>query len=188
MPELDTVETTTQTAVETAAAAPQTTQPETGPVSRAEFDALQKALKEANKEAAARRKQLEAFEAEKKARAEAEMTEAEKLKHANEELAAKVRAHEQAEMRRAAAAKAGLPETLASRLQGETPEALEADAKALLETLPKPTKPSPGILPTNPANASQAETREQRNMKLYGNSGGFVQDVFNKVGGVTFKE
>jgi hypothetical protein len=44
------------------------------------------------------------------------------------------------------ASKLGLPASLASRLQGATPEEMEADAKALLDALPKPT--APNINPT----------------------------------------
>ena len=58
----------------------QQAQTETASVSRAEFEAIQKALKAANKEAAERRKQLDAYEAEKKTAEEAQLSEAEKLK------------------------------------------------------------------------------------------------------------
>jgi hypothetical protein len=45
-------------------------------------------------------------------------------------------------MRRDAAAKHGLPATLADRLKGETAEELDADAKAVLAALPKPAAPN----------------------------------------------
>lgn len=83
------------------------------------------------------------------------MTETEKATKRAAELEAKLKAYERTEAQRKVAEKVGLPAALATRLQGETPEELEADAKALLETLPKPTKPAPGINATNPGNAIQ---------------------------------
>lgn len=62
-----------------------------------------------------------------------------------ERIAAMERQRTQAEI----ASKLGLPTALAARLQGSTPEEMEADAKALLEALPKPTapniNPTPGV-------------------------------------------
>ena len=165
---------------------PANTAAETVAVSKAEFDKLQAALKEANKEAAARRKRLEELEAQEAQRKEAEMTETEKANKRAGELEAKLKAYERAEMQRAAADKVKLPAALATRLQGNTPEELEADAKALLETLPKPEKPAPGINPTNPAgsNASVTETREQKKARLAGRP----LDVFGSGGGVNWGE
>ena len=139
------------TEIETPEAASKVTETET--ISKAEFDKVAAALKEANKEAASRRKRLEELEAEEAKRAEAAMTETEKATKRAQELEAKLKAYERTEAQRTVAEKVGLPAALATRLQGETPEELEADAKALLETLPKPTKPAPGINATNPANA-----------------------------------
>jgi hypothetical protein len=50
-------------------------------------------------------------------------------------------------LRRDAGAKYKLPAALAERLRGETPEELEADAKALAATLPKPGAPNTNDLP-----------------------------------------
>lgn len=162
MPETDLVETTTTAAaeMETAQQAGKAT-PETGAVSRAEFEAVQKALKEANKEAAARRKALEAYEADKKAREEAEMTDLQKAQKRLAELEGALKATELKDRKRAIADKVGLPAVLASRLQGETEEELEVDAKALLETLPKPAKASPGVV-TNPGSGATAETTDEQ--------------------------
>lgn len=70
------------------------------------------------------------------------------------------------------AAKVGLPSVLATRLQGNTPEELEADAKALLETLPKAEskQKSPGLHPTNPGGTDKDPnlTAQQLIQKLYG--------------------
>ena len=95
------------------------------------------------------------------------MTEAEKATKRAQELEAKLHAYELSELQRAAAEKAGLPAQLAKRLQGSTAEELEADAKALAETLPKPTKLTAN--PTNPgANGQQKETDAQKKSRLYG--------------------
>jgi hypothetical protein len=49
---------------------------------------------------------------------------------------------EAAALRREVAAKVNLPAALVDRLQGETADELEADAKALLAALPKPAAPN----------------------------------------------
>ncbi len=54
------------------------------------------------------------------------------------ELRATIAAHEAEKARNEAAEEAGLPASFASRLRGETPEELIADAKAFAEALPKP--------------------------------------------------
>ena len=152
-------------------------------VSKAEFDKMQAALKEANKEAAARRKRLEELESAEAKRKEAEMTETEKAQKRAQELEAKLKAYELAEMQRAAAEKAGLPANLAKRLQGSTAEELEADAKALADTLPKPTKTTANV--TNPgANGQQGETREQKRARLEGKP----IDPFGSGGGIFWGE
>ena len=151
----------TQTTTETEVAQqPKVSETETVTLSKTEYEKQMAALKEANKEAAARRKRLEELEAQEAKRKEAEMTEAEKATKRAQELEAKLHAYELSELQRAAAEKAGLPAQLAKRLQGSTAEELEADAKALAETLPKPTKTANV---TNPgANGSTQPTFEQR--------------------------
>ena len=64
---------------------------------------------------------------------------------ANAELEAernRAKALELAALKRDTAAKLGVPAGLAARLQGETLEDIENDARALLESLPKPTAPN----------------------------------------------
>lgn len=69
-------------------------------------------------------------------------------------------------LRREAAAKVGIPARLADRLQGETAEELEADAKAILADLPKPaapninSQPGPGGAP-RPGTPTDAEIVEK---------------------------
>lgn len=85
-------------------------------------------------------------------------------------------------LQRKVAKEVGLPESLASRLIGEDEKALTADAKTLLETLPKPPEPQPapraqpGIAPANPgANATQGETLAQQRARIHGSP----QDAFD---------
>jgi len=153
---------TTNTATDVVVETPEKTTTETVAVSKAEFDKMQAALKEANRESAQRRKRLEELEAQEASRKEAAMTETEKATKRAAELEAKLKAYERTDAQRKVAEKVGLPAALATRLQGETPEELESDAKALLETLPKPTKPAPGINATNPANATNEKTFEEK--------------------------
>lgn len=152
----------------------------------AELENTRAALKKANAEAAKYRKAVEAAEADKKAREEAEMTELQKAQKRLAELETAYAAKELAERKRVIAEKNGLPPALAVRLQGTSDEELEQDAKALLESIPKPAdkqKPS-GINPTNPSNASADETREQKKARLAGRP----IDVFGKGGGIMWGE
>ena len=160
-------------------------------LSKAEFDKMAAALKEANKEAAARRKRLEQLEAEEAKRKEAELTETEKATKRAQELEAKLKAYERAEAQRRVAEKTGLPHALATRLMGETDEDMEADAKALLESLPKPEKPTPGIQPTNPPTGTKAKTEAERKAEIFGapvTSPFDPEFVRQKGGGVVFSE
>ena len=85
--------------------------------------------------------------------------EAEKAqREATEQRAA---ALELAAMRREVADRLGVPAALVSRLQGDTPETLEADAKALMAALPKPGAPNinstGGALPPSTVFANEQE-------------------------------
>lgn len=151
---------------DTAPAAPTS---ETPDALKAELEQARAALKLANREAADRRKKLEAYEAAEKQKADAEMTEAQKLKAQLEETASELKAMKSNELKRKAAAKYSLPDALALRLQGNTEEELDADAKALAETLPKPAPKQPGPQPANPGAAGKAEeTIEQKKARLFG--------------------
>ena len=149
--EVQTVETTTAATTETVER-PQATTPDE---IKAELARVQAALKDANNEAASRRKKLEAYEAAETKRKEAEMTDLQKAQAKLAEYEAKTKAYEFEKLQAAAAAKAGLPAAYADRLRGETPEELEADAKLLLEAMPKAAaKSTPAIPATNPGGAT----------------------------------
>jgi hypothetical protein len=110
--------------------------------------------------------ELEDAEAKRKG---AELTELERAKAAQKAAEEKAKKLELKELQRQAGEKFKLPAALVSRLQGETLEDLETDAKALAETLPKPTAPS--VPPTNPGgNAGTGPTDAQRRASLYGGS------------------
>jgi hypothetical protein len=133
---------------------------------KAELARVQAALKEANSEAAGRRKKLEAFEAAEAKRKESEMSELQKAQAKLAEYETRIKAHDREKVQAEIAAKTGLPAAFASRLKGETPEELEADAKSLLEALPKPAgKQTPTLNPTNPAGASGGLTQEQKDVQ-----------------------
>jgi hypothetical protein len=89
-------------------------------------------------------------------------------------------------IRQTVAARVGIPPALAGRLIGNTAEEIEADAKALLETLPKPSKPQPGPV-TNPGNgAGSGETLAQQRARIHGQGPGAWDPAFlrSKGGGV----
>ncbi len=159
----------------------------------AELESIRAALKKANAEAAKYRKQAEQFEADKKAKEEAEMTALEKVQREAAELKAALKARELSDKKRTIAERVGLPPALASRLQGEADEEIEQDAKALLESLPKPQSPNPKapqINPTNPSNPAQGETVEQMRVRLRGAQSDPFDPNFMKQhgGGVFFTE
>jgi NAD-specific glutamate dehydrogenase len=143
----------------------------------AELERTRIALKAANKEAAERRKRLEELEAAETKRKDSEMSELDKLKKALAEKDAMLTGLQRAQAQRQAAEKTGLPAVFADRLKGETPEEMEADAKAILAALPKPAPPQVGA--TNPgSNATgSGETIAQQRARIYGSGG----DAFNPV-------
>jgi len=149
-------------------------QPTTGQaptvIDPAEHAKVLAALKEANREAAERRKKLDAFEKAEAERKQAEMTESEraaaKIKEYENELAQLKRR----ELLRKVADEAGLPSALAERLQGNTEEELKADAAKLLELVPKPDPKKPNLSPTNPGNAEKSETLAEKRERLMGST------------------
>ncbi len=115
-------------------------------------------------EAARHFKKLQTFEQAEQAKKDAELSELDKEKKARVALEAENKKIKLDLLKQSTASKLGLPEVLALRLQGETPEEIEADAKQLLETLPK--KPNPASA-TNPGGDRQvAETDAERRRRL----------------------
>lgn len=120
--------------------------------------ALIEKLRNQVKELSPKAKQAEQLAAAQKAKEESEMSELQKLNKRLADTESELRQTKRASTAAQIAARLGLPEALANRLQGETPEEMEADAKAILEALPKPTKPNPGVVPNPGAGAAPVNT------------------------------
>lgn len=145
--------------------------------------------KKLRREAQSLRKRLLDFEEAEQKRQEKELSEAELLKKRLAEKDALLKDLTKKELQREVATKVGLPLNLASRLQGETADELEADAQALLGILPKSQPQTSKVNPTNPGqNASgNGETDAQRMSKLYGESTNIFDPVtISKLGGGVF--
>lgn len=109
-------------------------------------------------------KELAALKDAEQKRKEAELSELERANKRIAELEAKTLAAERRELQNSVAAKVGLPAAFASRIQGETEDDMEADAKALLAAMPAAVPPKGN--PTNPGQPQTGETREERRKRL----------------------
>ena len=156
---------------------------------QAELERTRKALADANKEAAARRKKLEAFEAQEAKRKQAEMTELEKAEARLNELEKRAEQAEagrkQALVRAAVIAQATAqgfrdPEDALRYLDTSEVEITEdgkvGDVSALLKELGKQKpyllQPQGSVGATNPGRGqAQGETPEQRRSRLFGGGG-----------------
>ncbi len=157
----------------------------------AEFAKVQAALKEANREAAERRKKLDAYEKAEAERKQAEMTEVERANAKMKEYETKLATLERDALVRRVADETGLPAALASRLQGATEEELKADAAKLLELVPAaPNKPKLKTDPSNPGNAQKAETLAEMRARLIPGRVNIWDPAYNKSrgGGLVQKE
>lgn len=125
----------------TPAAAVNTETPTAHMIPKTRFDEVNKELRQLKAQFDKAAKDREAAEA----AALAEQGKYKELYDAEKQRAEKAMAEMQTlqlqALRRDVAAKVGLPPQLATRLMGETAEDIEADAKALLESLPRPTAP-----------------------------------------------
>lgn len=158
-------ETVTAEATETVVtSAPQTAPGKTLDELKAENERIQAALKEANQEAAKRRKQLDAFEKAEAERKAAELSEMDRLKQALAQAQAQVDAATRTELQRSVADELGLPAVFATRIQGGDREAMLADGKIILAALPKQSTATGQ--PTNPGAATKGETDAERRKRL----------------------
>jgi len=179
-----------ETQVEPTQPAPPAETVEGEPFEEARAMALIAKLREEIKELKPKAKKVDELTAAEQKRKEAEMTELERLQNELKTTKADLKKAQVVEMRRAAAAKVGLPLAFADRLMGETPEDLEADAKKLLEALPKAPK-TPPVAPTNPGgNASTGETIAQQRARIYGQGVDVMSPEYaaSHGGGVVMKE
>lgn len=99
---------------------------------------LQKALKQANKEAEQRRLKLKEIE-------DRDKSESEKLTERTRELESNLTTAQATALRYEIALDKGIPKSIATRLQGSTREEMEADADELLKTLGDASKKSPSF-------------------------------------------
>ena len=129
----------------------------------ATINKLRETEKQARKDAA----ELASLKAEAQKRAEAEMTEVEKLKSQLAEQEKTTRAT----MAENAALAAGLPKEWADRLKGSTKVELETDAAEFAKLLPAQKPGAPKLGATNPQNPQQPETSEQMKQRLFGSQG-----------------
>lgn len=144
------------------------------PKVEASLEELQKRLANKQEEAERLHKKVEKFEKEEAERLKAQMSELEKAQAERDEAKRLLGELQIEKQKRAIAEKIGLPLSFADRLKGATPEEMEADAKQLLEAMPKPKVQPIGT--TAPAEGQAAgETLEQRRARIRG--GGV--DIFN---------
>lgn len=124
-------------------------------------------LRNKEDEAARLHKKLDKFEAEEEERKRAAMSETDKIKADLLAAQTKARELETKQAQRDIAEKVGLPSAFADRIKGETPEAMEADAKALLDAMPKGTR-KPVVHSSTPDGAAPGSTDEDRRKFLFG--------------------
>lgn len=126
------------------------------------------ALRDIEKKAKQDAKELARLKDAEQKRADAELSEIDRLK----KHAAEIEAHNaklQADiLRRDVVAKTGLPAVFADRLKGTTEEEMTADAQEILKVLPQ--KSAPSLPATNPSNGQGAETEAQKRERLFGRS------------------
>jgi len=118
---------------------------------------FEKDLKKANEK-------LQKFEHLEQERKKAELSEIDRLKLEKQEAEQKLADLTRKEQRREIAEKVKLPFALADRIKGETPEEMEADAKQLFESLPKPVTPKTGV--TNPGAQAKEPAVERLNSDI----------------------
>jgi hypothetical protein len=107
-----------------------------------------KNLRKYEKEAAKLQKEIESFKQKEDERKKAELSEIDRLKLEKQEAEQKLAYFAREKLQREIADKLKLPFGLADRIKGETPEEMEADAKQLFDSLPKPVVTKTGV--TNP--------------------------------------
>ena len=113
-------------------------------------------------------KRAEELEAEAKKRADAELSETERLKKEYEEIKAEYTKTKADLWRSEAATAAGIPK-MADRLKGETKDEMLADAQELAKSLPQ-LKVAPKLQPTNPGNTQTVSSEAQLRQLLSGNA------------------
>ncbi len=109
-------------------------------------------------------KRLAELEAKEKERAEAELSETQKLTKQLADAQAVNDRLAREQMQNKVAAKVGLPVVFANRIQGNTEEEMETDAKVLLAAMPAAVAPK--LNTTNPGQPQTGETDADRRVRL----------------------
>lgn len=133
---------------------------ETAEELKARLADVEKQLVNKRDEAARLHTKVEKFETEK-------LSETERLQKERDDALKTANELKTKQAQRDAADKVGLPPHLADRLKGATPEELEADAKMLLDSLPKVKKPGPTPA-SSPADGAQPASDDERRKFLFG--------------------
>lgn len=170
-PTTEKVEAQPQAAVQSEAVAPPPAPAEAEEFDKARAMELIAKLRDVEKKAKAESKELEQLRAEQKKRSEAEMTDLQRVQKQAEELQVQNAKLQSDLIRREVIAEVNLPSIFADRLQGTTKEEMLADAKKILEVLPKQKPAAPHLDPTNPANGQVTETEAQMRERLFGRQG-----------------
>lgn len=150
-----------------------------------------KKLRDIEKQYKKEKQELDRLKADEAKRKEAEMSDIEKANKRAADLEAELKKERTERMRLKVASKYQLPEALANRLQGDTEEDLETDAKSLAELLPKQTeqqKKNPLLKTNDIADGQKGKTDAQRRAEIYnrGVNPFDTQTVLSNGGGVFF--
>jgi hypothetical protein len=170
-PNTEKVEAQPQAAVQPEAVAPPPAPAEAEEFDKARAMELIAKLRDVEKKAKQESKELETLRAKEQQRAEAEMTEAQRLQKQLADTQAENARIMSDLWRREAADAAKLPSEWLDRIKGTTKEELFADAEKLAGILPKQKPAAPHLDPTNPANGQVTETEAQMRERLFGRQG-----------------
>jgi hypothetical protein len=130
------------------------------------------ALRTIEKQAKQDAKELARLKTEEQKRADAELSEIDRLKKQYAEIEANNAKLQADILRRDVVNETGLPAIFADRLKGDTKEAMLADAQEILKVLPQQiTTKTPHVQPTNPGNPQTVETDAQKRDRLFGKNG-----------------
>ena len=121
-----------------------------------------KNLRKFEKEAKKLQDKIALYEQEQDERKKAELSEIDRLTLEKREAEQKLAELTRKELQRTVAEQTKLPMALADRIKGETPEEMEADALRLVESLPKPGKPSTGVANPGSQASEQKSWQEPR--------------------------
>lgn len=125
-------------------------------------------LREAEKQGKKAAQELERYKKAEEERIKAELSETDRLKLELKVVQDKLEKTSIRTLQMEVAVEVGLPTALADRLKGETPEEMKADAKAILELMPK-QKAAPNTGATAPgSNVQTGETDVEKRRRLFG--------------------